>query len=185
MRPGPRSALVTALLCWPGLVACSGDDDPGQAQPRDDAATEQVRSELVAFFAGDHSGEDSTEVGECFADDLLDHVSPEELRTGGALTADNEVNLEGTRLSETVATAWTDAQFACTDFVEESTKAQVALSKGKLDTDVYAACLADRLDETTIREATVAALMADWAEPAVEEMTVAQSVCAKTALPAD
>ncbi len=63
-----------AVACWPGLVACSG-----AASSADDPAgpdTQAVRAELVALFAGDHPGQDSTEAGECFADELLDQVSP-------------------------------------------------------------------------------------------------------------
>ena len=40
-----------------------------------------------------------------------------------------------------------------------------------------------RLDDETIRTATIAALMARWSDPAVEDLSVAQSVCSKTSLP--
>jgi hypothetical protein len=71
---------------------------------------------------------------------------------------------------------------ACTDFVAESTKAQVDLTSGKLDTSKYVACLDRRLDQDIIRNATIAALMADWSDEALEDLSVAQSVCSKTSL---
>ena len=137
----------------------------------------------MELFAGDHPGEDSTEAAECFADELLDRVSPAELREGGVLDKELDANREVTALDRPVAEAWTDAQLACTDFVDESTKAQLALAKGKLDTSTYAACLEGRLDDETIRTATTAALMAQWSDPAVEDLSVARSVCSKTSLP--
>ena len=36
---------------------------------------------------------------------------------------------------------WADAQLACADFVEASTRAQVKVTKGDLDGEAYAACL--------------------------------------------
>ncbi|CAA9372844.1 MAG: hypothetical protein AVDCRST_MAG60-225 [uncultured Nocardioides sp.] len=167
------------LVCWPSLVACgAGSSARDEAGPETDA----VRAELVTLFAGDHPGEDSTEAGECFADELLDDVSPEQLRDGGVLDEQLDVNREVTALDRPVAESWTDAQLACTDFIAESTKAQVDLTKGKLDTSKYTACLEGRLDAETVRTATVAALMADWSDPAVEDLSVAQSVCSRTSL---
>lgn len=132
----------------------------------------------MSLFAHDRS----TESAECFADGLLDKVSAGELRTGGVLDKELEVNREVTALDRTTAEAWTDAQLACTDFLAESTRAQVRLTKGKLDTSAYAACLDERLDDETIRDATVASLMAAWSESALEDLSVAQSVCSQTSL---
>ncbi len=173
-------ALLVALACWPVLVGCSGESSPKDEAAGPDA--DAVRAELVALFAGDHPGKDSTEAGECFADELLDEVTPAQLREGGVLDAEFDVNREVTALDRTVAEAWTDAQLACTDFVAESTKAQDDLTNGKLDASKYAACLDGRLDEETIRTATIAALMADWSDAALEDLSVAQSVCSKTSL---
>ncbi|HXH80605.1 hypothetical protein [Nocardioides sp.] len=180
-RRVPRGrAFLVALACWPALVGCSE-----ASSSKEDAAgpdVDAVRAELVALFAGDHPGKDSTEAAECFADELLDDVTPAQLRAGGVLDEEFDVNREVTALDRTVAEAWTDAQLACTDFVAESTKAQDDLTNGKLDTTKYAACLDVRLDQETIRTATIAALMADWSDEALKDLSVAQSVCSKTSL---
>lgn len=169
-----------ALACWPALVGCSGEPPSKAEAPGPEA--DAVRAELVALFAGDHPGNDSTEAGECFADELLAEVTPTELREGGVLDEQLEAHREVTALDRPVAEAWTDAQLACTDFVAESTKAQDDLTNGKLDTSKYAACLEGRLDAETIRTATVAALMADWSDAALKDLSVAQSVCSKTSV---
>ncbi|MCW2834465.1 MAG: hypothetical protein JWN68_2418 [Nocardioides sp.] len=179
-RVARARAFLVALACWPALVGCSD-----AASSREDASgpdVDPVRAELVALFAGDHPGDDSTEAGECFADGLLDKVTPDQLREGGVLDKEFDVNREVTALDRTVAEAWTYAQLACTDFVAESTKAQVDLTSGKLDTSKYVACLDRRLDQDIIRNATIAALMADWSDEALEDLSVAQSVCSKTSL---
>ncbi len=168
---------MMVVACWPTLVGCGGDASPADKGPSAEDA--EVRNQLVSLFARDHS----TQSAECFADALLDEVSTAELRSGGVLDKELEVNREVTALDRTTAEAWTDAQLACTDFVAESTKAQVTLTNGKLDTSAYAACLDDRLDDKTIRAATVASLMAAWSDPAFEDLSVAQSVCSQTSLP--
>ena len=181
-RPG--LLLATLLVAaGSGLFACSdaGKDPQGSRDSHDPA----VRRQLVALFAGDHPGSDSTRVGECFADHLLDEVTTEQLESGGVLDRAGRANKEITNLDRPVAEAWTDAQIACTDFVEESTKAQVSISKGTIDQTAYAACLTDRLDEETIRAATIAALMADWDDKALADLSVAQSMCSQVALPRD
>ena len=53
---------------------------------------------------------------------------------------------------EETARLWVDAQFACTDYVEESTRALVAQSKGKLDPEAYAACLREALTDDELRD---------------------------------
>ncbi len=182
-RPGRRIALLVALVCWPGLAACSDAVGSERSALPTAAKTEAVRGELVSLFAGGHEGQDSTATAECFADDLLDRVTAQQLRAGGVLDADYGANREITLLDQPVAEAWTDAQLACTDFVAESTKAQVALTKGTIDTASYAACLDDRLDADTIRAASVATLMAEWSHPAVKKLSVSQSVCSKASVP--
>ena len=54
-----------------------------------------------------------------------------------------------------VAGKWVDAQFACTDFVEESTRAQEKVTKGRLDSEAYAACLREALTDEQIRDGMV------------------------------
>ncbi len=90
---------------------------------------------------------------------------------------------ETTALDRPVAEAWTEAQMACSDFVEQSTQAQEVLTKGRLDAEAYETCLDGRLDEKTIREATTATLMARLDDPAVGELSVAQSECSVLSVP--
>ncbi len=184
-RSGRRIALLVALLCWPGLAACSGAAMSEETAAPNDSNTNAVRGELISLFSGEHPGQDGSAAGECFADDLLERVTPQQLRAGGVLDTEYGVNREVTALERTVAEAWTDAQLACTDFVAESTKAQVALTSGKIDEASYAACLNKRLDDDTIRSATVARLMAEWSHPTVKKLVVAQSTCSRASLPGE
>ena len=62
---------------------------------------------------------------------------------------------------------WPTPSSACTDFIEDSTAAQVYVTKGGLDREAYAACLADELDAATIRASVVASLMGEWDDPAL------------------
>ena len=126
---------------------------------------------------------DDVAAAECFADDLLGRVTPDELREGGVLDSSYRPRDEAATLDRTLAVAWTEAQMTCTDFVEESTEAQEALTKGRLDAEAYAACLDGRLDDDTIREASVSTLMARFDDPAVGEMSVAQSECSVLSVP--
>lgn len=182
-RPGRTAAfLLLVAITLPGLAACAGEADaetvPAGSEP-------EVRSALVDLYAGadDAGGQRAADDAECFADGLLERVTPAQLRDGGVLDASYEPRAEVATLDRTVAEAWTAAQMACTDFVEESTRAQEALTKGRLDADAYATCLEGRLDEATIRDASVSTLMARWDDPAVGEMSVAQSECSVLSVP--
>ncbi len=78
-----------------------------------------------------------------------------------------------------------DAQFACTDYVEESTRALVAQSKGRLDPEAYAACLREALTDDELREAVVASLTGAWETPEVNKLADAQGRCSTAAVPPD
>lgn len=182
-RPGRLAALTMIAAASLLMTACSGEAE-AEVAPHAAASPAEVREALVDLFAGDPASADDTTAGECFADDLLGRVTPQELRRGGVLDADYAPREEVATLDRTVAQAWTEAQLACTDFVEESTEAQEALTKGRLDADTYAACLDDRLDEQTIRDASISTLMARWDDPAVGEMSVLQATCSAAAVPA-
>lgn len=181
-RPGRLAALalITAATL-PGLAGC-GSETEAEAVTLS-ASPETVRSSLVELYAGDRASDDATSAAECFADDLLDRVTPEDLRDGGVLDDAYAPRTRATALDRPVAEAWTEAQMSCTDFVEQSTEAQEALTKGRLDADAYAACLDGRLDEETIRAASVSTLMARLDDPAVGEMSVAQSECSVLSVP--
>lgn len=172
-----RPVLVLALLA---LAGCTSDD-PAPAPPGDLAA---IRADLAALFAGDHPGERESEAGACFAEELTDRVGTERLRDGGVLDASYDVVADVPPLPEDLAADWADAQFACTDFVEESTRAQVKVTKGRIDTDAYAACLRAALTEDEMRAAVVDSLTGDWSGVDLARLGQAQTECALEAAPA-
>lgn len=168
-----RVLVLTALVA---VSACSDDSEP----PSDyDAAA--VRDGLGALFAGDHAAERDTEVGTCFAEAFTDATSPEELRAAGVLDERFDVVAELPPLSPEVAGKWVDAQFACTDFVGESARAQTKVTKGSIDTEAYAACLGDALTDDQIRDGMVDALTGDWQGVALAALGGAQTDCAAEA----
>lgn len=186
-RPGRTAALLLLVaITLPGLAACGGEAE-AETVPADAASQAEVRSALVGLYAGKAGGggQRTADDAECFADGLLEQVTPAQLRDGGVLDASYEPQTEVPTLDRTVAEAWTAAQMSCTDFVEESTRAQEALTKGRLDADAYATCLDGRLDAATIHDASVSTLMARWDDPSVGEMSVAQSECSVLSVPRD
>lgn len=180
MHPLRRVAVVSlAALAWPLLLAgCSGDD---AAEPQvDEPVPATVREGLASLFAGDHADAATEEQGRCFAGELLDRVSLDRLHAAGVVDG-AVVVADRTSLPPDLAADWADAQLACVDFVEASTRAQVAVSKGAVDAGAYAACLRDTLDEATVRAALVAGLTGEFADPAVDRMATAQDDCAQQA----
>ena len=176
MRRVPALLTATMLLL---LGACQEDPPPENG----DAA--QIRADLAAVFAGDHPEDRDTENGECFADELTSRLSNEQLREAGILDASYDVVPSIPQLSEEAAGAWADAQVACTDFVEESTRAQVKVTKGRIDTEAYAACLRAALTDEEMRDAVVDSLTGDWQGADLAALGRAQSECAAEATPAD
>lgn len=166
-----RPALVVIALA--GLVGCSSEGEP----PSDyDAAV--VRDGLGALFAGDHADQRADEAGRCFAQELTATTTPEELRSAGVLDEGFDVVAELPTLPPEVAEEWAAAQFACTDFVEESTRAQLTVTKGRLDADAYAACLHAEMSDDDLRAAVVEGLVGDWEGVHLARLGVAQSDCA-------
>ena len=78
-----------------------------------------------------------------------------------------------------------EAQFACADFVEQSTRALEAHSKGELDPEAYAACLREALTDEELRAAVVASLTGTCEAPEVTALADAQGRCTTIALPQD
>ena len=142
-----------------------------------------IRSGLASLFAGDHPGSRENAEGKCFAEELTSAVSPEQLRSAGVLDESYDVVAEPPPLPEDVAGDWADAQLACADFVEASTRAQVKVTKGDLDGEAYAACLRQKLTDDEIRAAVAASLSGDFDAPEVSDLSAAQSACAKSAKP--
>ncbi len=184
----PRTCvLVTGLVI--GLVlalgGCQSDgSDPGGGSgegPSPDPSA--IRSGLASLFAGDHPGSRENAEGRCFAEQLTAAVSPEQLRSAGVLDASYDVVAEPPPLPEDVAGDWADAQLACANFVEASTRAQVKVTKGNLDGEAYASCLRQKLTDEEIRAAVTASLKGDFDAAEVGVLSSAQSACAKRAAP--
>ena len=175
----PRPILLLAALVL--LLGCQSEQAEPAGGPTPDPAA--IRSGLASLFAGDHPGTRETTEGDCFAEKLTEAVSPQELRSAGVLDASYDVVTETPRLPEAVAGEWADAQLACSDFVEASTRAQVKVTHGDLDGETYAACLRRKLTDDDIRAAIAASLSGDFGDPAVAHLSEAQTACAQRAKP--
>ena len=176
--PRPSLLLVALALLLGGCQ--SGESDPTGGPSPDPAG---IRAALAALFAGDHPGTRETTEGECFAEQLTEAVSAQELRSAGVLDASYDVVAEPPPLPAAVAGEWADAQLTCSDFVEASTRAQVKVTHGDLDGQAYAACLRARITPARIRAAVVSSLMGDFDDPAVADLSEAQTACAQRAKP--
>jgi hypothetical protein len=166
--------LLSALL----LASCSGD------QPeRKDASTEAVEDGIADLYAGDHATEEDSEAGECFASELVDRAGIDGLRDAGIVTDSGEVATELPGFEEETARLWVEAQFACTDYIEESTRALVAQSQGRLDPEAYAHCLREAITDDELREAVVASLTGAWETPEVNKLADAQAQCSSSSVP--
>jgi hypothetical protein len=167
--------LVTCVLAV-GLTGCSGDDADRPAVDEPVPAT--VRDGLATLFAGDHPDRTTEEQARCFSEELLGRAGLDRLHAAGVVDGSVVVTDLDT-LPPDLAADWADAQMACTDFVEASTRAQVAVSKGAVDADAYAACLRDALDDATVRAALVAGLTGSFEDPSVDRLAAAQDDCAQ------
>jgi hypothetical protein len=176
----PRMCVLVIAIVL-ALGGCQADgSDPAEGSgngPSPDSAA--IRSGLASLFAGDHPGSRETAEGRCFAEELTAAVPPEELRSAGVLDASYDVVAEPPPLPEDVAGDWADAQLACADFVEASTRAQVKVTKGDLDGEAYAACLRQKLTDEQIRAAVAASLRGDFDAAEVAELSASQSACAR------
>ena len=182
----PRTRMVmTGLVISLTLVlsGCQSDGGDPEAGSRPTPDPPAIREGLASLFAGDHPGSRENAEGQCFAEELTAAVSPEELQSAGVLDASYDVVSEPPPLPEDVASAWADAQLACADFVEASTRAQVKVTKGDLDQQAYAACLRQRLTDDDIRAAVAASLGGDFDAPEVSALSTAQADCARRATP--
>lgn len=186
-------ALLSCLLAVLALLAggCSAPD-PSPAADRSapveatvEAAVEAAVDEgalhdgLAAAFAGDHPTHEDRSEGDCFADHLLATTTPEQLRDGGLTDSSYRVVDDLPALPEALAGKAADAQLACTDFVTDSARAQVSISKGRVDAGEYADCLTGALAASDIRASVVATLQGKWDDPAVTRLSKAQAACAK------
>ena len=176
----PRPSLLLAALAL-ALSGCQSDAAQPADGPTPDAG--EIRAALAALFAGDHPGTRETTEGACFAEKLSQAVSPQELRSAGVLDSSYDVVTEPPPLPADVAGEWADAQLACTDFVEASTRAQVKVTHGDIDSQAYASCLRAKMTKAEIRGAVAASLSGDFDAPEVSSLSHAQTTCAKRAKP--
>jgi len=180
--------VIRALLAAPVLVlalaGCNGDPEPSPAAATGATGTvgPEVRPGLVALYAGDHPGEVDTRNGECFADALVERTSAAQLEAAG-ITVDGDVVADVPPLDTGTAADWVAATFDCVDYFEESARAQVAFTKGRLDRREYAACLRGGVDLEVVRAALVATLAGDWDSEHVTALTRAQAECSTLADP--
>ena len=174
-------ALLLPALLLPG---CSGDsDEPARGPAEVDVAA--IQQGLVGLWGGDDATPEDTATGECFAVALTDSATPDELRDARILDASYAVVPQLPFLDREGAELWVDAQFACTDFVTESTRAQVAATKGKVDRTAYETCLRATLTPDQLREAAIQSVMGDLGGASVAAFSQAQLDCVQQALPPD
>ena len=114
--------------------------------------------------------------GTCFAEELTASRSPRSsCGRPGCSTRRTTSSTSLPPLPEDVAGDWADAQLACADFVEASTRAQVKVTKGDLDGEAYAACLRQKLTDDEIRAAVAASLSGDFDAAEVSALSTAQA----------
>ncbi len=177
-----RAVLLVPVLLL-GLSGCTGDDGsagPSSSGP-DAAQRSEIREGLAAHFAGDRPDDRKQQAADCFAEELTERRSVDQLRDTGVLDADWDVVPELPILPEDLATDWAAAQLACTDYVAESTRAQVDITKGKVDAASYADCLQGALTEVQMRAALVDTLTGDWSGVDLARLGRAQTDCADRA----
>lgn len=190
-------AVALALLGAVTLGGCS-DDGPStlsqeseefgpapqpSADPRFDM--ESVRQDLVSLWTSDDRTEVNLSAGRCFAGLLVSNSDADELREAGILDEDYTLDPGLTGLTPEGAALWVDAQFACSDLVSESGRAQVAATKGKVDRAAYETCLRAAVTEEQLREVAESSLLGDLSGDAVATFSAAQLDCVQQALPPD
>ncbi len=173
---------VAAVLA---LAGCDGGGEPGAGASPSAPTVATVRPALVALWTGNDADAASTETGECFADALLERLDPADLVAAGVLDVDGAAAPEQPQLDPGTAAAWVDAQFACSDFVAESTRALATQTKGRLDRRGYARCLRSAITEEQLRDAVEQSLQGRFDDPAVARLSLAQRTCTTGALPPD
>jgi hypothetical protein len=178
-----RSLLVVCVLLI-GLAGCSGaDGSPSGGSGLDPAQQTEIRDGLAAHFAGDHPDARKRDAAACFARTLLEETGAERLRDAAVLDADLGVVPELPLLPEDLAEDWAAAQLTCTDYVDESTRAQLVITKGRVDDEAYAGCLRAALTEEQMRDALVDTLTGDWSAVGIARLGRAQTDCAAEAAP--
>ena len=168
------------LLVVTVLFAGCSDDKP---EDKDDNGPDRavVEQGLADLYAGDHATDQDTASGACFAEELLERADVDRLQEAGIITDSGAVSAELPAFDAETAELWVDAQFACVDYIEESTRALLAQTKGKLQQETYADCLREALTDDQLRAAVEATLTGTWDAPEVTELANAQADCRQQA----
>lgn len=180
---------VVALALLALVAGCSGDEEeliPNESGPNsfdERFDGEAVRADLEALWVGDDTSPKNLDAGRCFADALLGNNTPEAMRYAHILDRDYQVSPDLEGLRPRGARMWVDAQFACSDLVAESGRAQVAATKGKVDREAYETCLRRAVTEEQLREVAESSLLGDLSGDAVAAFSAAQLDCVREALP--
>lgn len=174
------------LLCCLVVVVLTGcqsrTDTPASPPAESHGADETaIHDDLAAAFAGDQPGPDAAAEGECFAAALLSTTTLAELREAGLLDDEYAVVAAFPELERDLAEKVADAQLGCTDFVDDSTRAGIYVTKGRLARQRYAGCLRRTLPPTRVRAAVLAGLMGDWQAAAIDRLGDTQARCARRA----
>lgn len=169
-------AFVLPLLVLTALATGCDEEKPAA---RPDPGI--VEAGLAALFAGDHANAEDSQTGTCFATELLARATPEQLQAAGVLDAAYNVVTDLPTLEEPLAEKWVDAQFACTDFIQESARAQLQVSHGSIDEEKYVGCLTAALSPDQLRAAVVDTLTGSFDSPDVTRLSKAQLTCARQA----
>lgn len=179
----PIGHWMTALLLAATLSACDGAAGPTGAPSSSSSSSSfdatAAHDDLAALYAGDHPSTQDRRDGDCFATRFLNTTTPGQLARAGVLDEHGRVVAELPPLDAATAQDWADAQFACVDFVDASTRS-VALAvrpHRKLDTAAYGDCLRAALTQGQMEAAVVASLRGRLEDPAVGRLARAQADC--------
>ena len=170
-------------LCLPVVVLASGctDERTEPPPPPADTSETQLRDGLSALWTGDNPTTEDTAAADCFAREFLDRPTIDQLRTTGIITEAEAVVTALPILDPELAGIWVDAQFACVSYIEGSTRAVSAQSRGTLNEEAYAACLREDLTDDQIRTALVSGLSGNPDAAALDVLSQAQAECARSA----
>ncbi|MEJ7832950.1 MAG: hypothetical protein WKF79_08560 [Nocardioides sp.] len=175
-----RGVLAIAA-CVALSVGCTADP---LAETEPERAGAEAQAGLAALWAGDDATAEDQVAG-CFAEEFAARTTTAQLVQADIVDASGAVAVELPLLDAEMAALWVDAQIACVDYVEESTRALVAQSKGTIDRTAYADCLRGDLTEDDLRSALVASLTGQVDSPDIDVLSEAQLACARVALPAE
>lgn len=185
MQRALSSLAAAAVLLVAG--ACSDEADEPDPQPRSTpSGTSSITSSaltegLAELYAGNSPTPLDLEEGRCFADALQERLDDDALLDAGIVTdgAGQARVVEALPVfDEPTAQAWVDAQLACVDYVEVSTRALLTQTRGDLDAERYAECLRSALTDDEVRAALVQTLTGGFDSPEVAALATAQADCA-------